>query len=281
MPALRHGILRGIARTLRRVTLPALGLATMAGAPAPLPARLQAQPADVPTVAAASDLNAALPEVATLFTRTTGRTVTLVFGSSGAFTQQIRNGAPFQLFLSADEQYVQRLVADGRTDGAGALYATGRIGLFLPRGSRITTDSSLRGFVDAVRRNQIARFAIANPEHAPYGRAAKETLQRLGVWDAIEPRLVLGENVSQATQFALSGSAQGGIIPLSLARTPAVQAAGMFILIDEQRHAPLRQRMVLLKGAGATARAFYAFLQTPAARDVLARYGFTVPVASR
>lgn len=268
----RHGILR----TLRR-WLPALWLVVIAGAPTVL----SAQSTDVPTVAAASDLNAALPEVAARFTRTTGRTVTLVFGSSGAFTQQIRNGAPFQLFLSADEQYVQRLVTAGRTDGAGALYATGRIGLFLPRGSRIAADTSLRSFVDAVRRNQISRFAIANPEHAPYGRAAKEALQHLGVWDAIAPRLVLGENVSQATQFALSGSAQGGIIPLSLARTPAVQAAGVFILIDEQRHAPLRQRMVLLKGAGATARAFYAFLQTAEAREVLARYGFTAPAASR
>jgi molybdate transport system substrate-binding protein len=241
--------------------------------------RAQAQAPDVPTVAAAADLNAALPEIARRFTEATGHRVTLVFGSSGAFAQQIQNGAPFQLFLSADEAYVTRLVAEGRTEGAGTLYATGRIGLFLPRGSPIRTDTSLRGFVEAVRRGTIAKFAIANPVHAPYGRAAREALASLGVWDVLEPRLVLGENVSQATQFATSGSAQGGIIPLSLARTPAVQRAGTFVLISEGRHRPLRQRMVLLKGAGATARAFERYLQTEAARTVFARYGFVVPVA--
>lgn len=237
----------------------------------------QAVPADVPTVAAASDLSAALPELARMFTASTGRNVTLVFGSSGAFAQQIRNGAPFQLFLSADEQYVQRVAADGRTENDGAPYATGRIGLFIPHGTRIATDTNLRGFVEAVRQGRITRFAIANPEHAPYGRAAREALMQLGVWQTLQPRLVLGENVSQATQFALSGSTQGGIIPLSLARTPQVRTGGTFVLIDASRHAPLRQRMVLIKGAGATARAFYTFLQSPAARRVFAQYGFEVP----
>jgi molybdate transport system substrate-binding protein len=246
---------------------------TVVGAASPV----GAQAPDVPTVAAASDLNAALPEIARLFTASTGQRVTLVFGSSGAFAQQIENGAPFQLFLSADEAYVTRLAASGRTEDSGALYATGRIGLFLPRGSRITTDTSLRGFVDAVQRGAFTKFAIANPEHAPYGRAAREALESLGVWNALQPRLVLGENVSQATQFAMSGSAQGGIIPLSLARTPAVQAAGTFVLISEARHRPLRQRLVLLKNAGPAARAFARFLQSPAARAVFTRYGFVLP----
>ncbi|MEQ1692670.1 MAG: molybdate ABC transporter substrate-binding protein [Gemmatimonas sp.] len=236
-----------------------------------------AQARDVPVVAAAADLNVALPELARLFTQQTGKSVRLVFGSSGAFTQQILNGAPFQLFLSADEQYVQRLVADRKTDGTGSLYATGRIGLFIPRGAAWQSDSSMRGFVAAVRSGRIGAFAIANPDHAPYGRAAKEALQALGVWQTLQPRLVLGENAAQATQFAMSGSAQGGIIPLSLAMTPHVRAAGTFVLIDARWHAPLRQRMVLLKGATSTAREFHAFLQTTAARDVFAHYGFVLP----
>ena len=210
---------------------------------------------DAPVVAAAADLNAALPEVARLFTQKTGQAVRLTFGSSGSFTQQIENGAPFQVFLCADEAYVQRLSAAGKTDGQGALYATGRIGLFLPKGSRIRADAALRDLGAAARDGRLQKFAIANPEHAPYGRAAQEALTSLRVWTAIQPKLVLGENVAQATQFATSGSAQGGIIPLSLALTPQVKSAGAFTLIDAARHKPLRQRAVVLKGASATARA--------------------------
>jgi molybdate transport system substrate-binding protein len=153
----------------------------------------------------------------------------------------------------------------------------GRIGLFVPRGSPVTADARLRGLATALRAGRVQRFAIANPEHAPYGRAAREALQRAGLWDAIAPRLVLGENVSQATQFATSGSAQGGIIPLSLALTPQVKAAGTFVLLPADWHRPLRQRAVLVKGAGPTAEAFYTYLHGREARAILARHGFTLP----
>lgn len=234
-----------------------------------------------PTIAAASDLNAALPEVATLFEQATGKRVKLTFGSSGNFTQQIQNGAPFEVFLSADEGYVQKLAAAGLTVDEGALYATGRIGIFQPKGSSIKADGELKDLTAAVQDGRLLKFAIANPEHAPYGRAAMEALQHAGLWDAIRPKLVMGENVSQATQFATSGSAQGGIIPISLALTPQVQDAGTFALIPADWHKPLRQRAVVLKGAGETARAFYDFLQTPQARAVLKRYGFVLPGESR
>lgn len=233
--------------------------------------------AEAPPIAAAADLNAALPEVAALFTRQTGKTVRLAFGSSGNFTQQILNGAPFEVFLSADVAYVAKLAAAGKTDGAGMQYATGRIGVFQPAGSPIKADSRLRDLSAAIRDGRLRKFAIANPEHAPYGRAAREALASAGLWDAIKPRLVFGENVAQATQFATSGSAQGGIIPLSLALTPQVKAAGSFALIAADWHQPLRQQAVLIKGAGDTARAFYAFIQTPPARTILKRYGFIVP----
>ncbi len=254
-----------------------LWLATRLAALSMQVAPLGAQTRDEPPVAAAADLSAALPEALREFTARTGRSVKLVFGSSGTFTQQIQNGAPFQVFLSADESYVQRLITAGKAEGPGALYATGRIGLFLPKRSRIAADTGLKGLVAAAHRGDITRFAIANPEHAPYGRAAREALQQLGIWTMLRPRLVLGENAAQATQFALSGSSQGGIIPLSLALTPRVREAGTFVLIDASRHQPLRQRMVLVTGAGPTARAFFAFLQTSAAREILSRYGFVLP----
>ncbi len=255
----------------RRRFMVGMALLALHGAPA------RAADANSPQIAAAADLNAALPEIAALFAKQSGKTVNLTFGSSGAFTQQILNGAPFEVFLSADESYVDKLAAEGKTDGAGVLYATGRIGLFLPKGSTIAAGGDLKGLGPALRDGKLTKFAIANPEHAPYGRAAKEALTKAGIWDAIQPRLVLGENVAQATQFATSGSTQGGIIPLSLALTPQVQAAGSFTLIPAEMHGPLRQHAVMLKGASATARAFFAFLQTPPARAILTKYGFALP----
>lgn len=229
-----------------------------------------------PAIAAASDLNAALPEIASLFTKQTGEIVRLTFGSSGSLAQQILNGAPFEMFLSADESYVARISAAGIAEGPGSLYATGRIGLFVPRGSKLRADAQLEGFADQLKSGTLKKFAIANPEHAPYGRAAREALVHAQLWPAIQRHLVLGENVAQATQFAMSGSADGGIIPLSAAMTEAVRSAGTFVLIPEDWHQPLRQRAVLLKRAGPTARSFHEFLQSPPAVAVLRRYGFAV-----
>lgn len=257
----------------RRLVLGLIGAGATVAAVAWRPALAE----DAPPIAAASDLNATLPEVASLFRRATGKSVKLTFGSSGNFAQQIRNGAPFEVFLSADEGYVRMLAAAGKTEDDGALYAIGRIGLFQARGSGIRADSQLVDLAAGLRDGRLRKFAIANPEHAPYGRAAREALQHAGLWRTIEPRLVLGENVAQATQFATSGSAQGGIIPLSLALTPQVKAAGSFAIIAADWHRPLRQRAVVLKGAGATARAFYAFVQSPQARGVFRRHGFVLP----
>jgi molybdate transport system substrate-binding protein len=259
----------------RRGFLLTLALTTLAAA---LVAGPGARAADaVPTIAAAADLSYALKEVADSFTKETGKEVKLAFGSSGNFTTQIRQGAPFELFLCADEEYVQALTKEGRTEGDGTLYAIGRIGLFAPIGSPLKVDGNLADLTVALKDGRVQKFAIANPEHAPYGRAARAALQHGGLWEAIEPKLVLGENVSQATQFATSGSAQGGIIPLSLAKAPAVAQAGTFAVIPETWHPALRQRMVLLKDAGETAHAFYDYIQKPAAREVLKRYGFVLP----
>lgn len=238
-----------------------------------------AQADNEPAIAAAADLKFALTEAAALFQQETGRGVKLAFGSSGNFARQLEQGAPFQLFLSADEIYIQRLAEKGVARDHGALYAIGRIVLFAPHGSPLKVDSALRDLKSAVADGRIRRFAIANPEHAPYGRAARAALQTAGLWPAIEGKLVLGENASQATQFAASGSSQGGIIPLSLSKAPEVAKLGRFALIPAQWHAsePLRQRMALMKNAGETAQAFYGWLQKPAARAVFKRYGFVLP----
>ena len=142
-------------------------------------------------------------------------------------------------------------------------------------------DSELKDLAAALKDGRLQKFAIANPEHAPYGARAREALQHAGLWSAIQPRLVLGENISQATQFATSGSTQGGIVAYSLALAPAVSALGSFALIPESWHQPLRQRMVLVRGADAASRAFYAHLQKPAAQAVLRRHGFTLPTAAK
>jgi molybdate transport system substrate-binding protein len=235
-----------------------------------------AQPA-VPRIAAASDLKFALDEIVAAFKRETGRDVTPVYGSSGNFRRQIAQGAPFDMFMSADEEFVFQLAAEARTEDRGDLYAIGRIVLFAPTGSPLKVDETLSDLKAALADGRIVRFAIANPEHAPYGRAAEEALRRQGLWDAIRPRLVLGENVSQAAQFATSGSAQGGIFALSLALAPQVGSRGTHALIPAELHGPLAQRMVLLRGAGATARLFYDYVGQPAARAILRRFGFVLP----
>ena len=241
-----------------------------------LPLGLRAQ-VDAPAIAAASDLKFALEDIATRFRADTRRDVRLSFGSSGNYFRQIGQGAPFQLFLSADEDFVFKLHDSGRTEDRGVLYATGRIVLFVPKGSSFSADANMSGLKRAIEGDVVRRFAIANPEHAPYGRAAEQALRKLGLWDALQGRLVLGENVSQAAQFATSGSTQGGIFAYSLAFAPNVAQQGQYVLLPEELHSPLRQRMVLVKGAGETARAFYAYLQQPAARQILARYGFQLP----
>lgn len=252
-----------------RTFLAALLAAVFAVAPA--------RGAQSPVIAAASDLRFAIEEIAAAFKRERGAQVRVTLGSSGNFRHQIAAGAPFEIFMSADEEYVEALHREGRTVDGGALYAIGRIVLFAPHGSPVVPDTDMAGLAAAVREGRVERVAIANPEHAPYGRAAREALQRRGLWEPLKGRLVLGENVSQAAQFASSGSAQAGLFAYSLALAPAVGERGRYVLLPDTLHAPLRQRMALLTGAGPTAREFYAFLQQPAARAVFRRHGFTLP----
>lgn len=242
-----------------------------------LAARPAAGQEAAPVVAAASDLQFAIEEVAAAFTSDTGMRVRLAMGSTGNFARQIREGAPFELFMAADERFIADLHADGFTRDAGDLYAIGRVAIMVPHGSILAPDPELDNLAEMLAAGRITRFAIANPDHAPYGMRAREALMAKGIWDDLQPHMVLGENVSQAAAFALSGNAEGGIIAWSLALAPQVQSRGIHALIPEDWHEPLRQRMVLLDGAGEVAEAFYAYMMQPGAREIMARYGFALP----
>ncbi|MBL8388654.1 MAG: molybdate ABC transporter substrate-binding protein [Hydrogenophaga sp.] len=256
--------------TTRRCLL-ALSLSLGLGAGA---ARAQAP---VPTVAAAADLKFALEDVAAQFEKATGYKLRLVFGSSGSFYSQLLQGAPFHLFMSADEGFVFKLADAGKTRDRGRLYAYGRIGIMVPKGSPLKADGELKDLGAALKDGRLKKFAIAAPDHAPYGMRAREALQHAGLWQAIEPRLVFGENISQTAQFATSGATEGGIIAYSLALAPQVARLGDFALIPQDWHQPLAQRMVLMKDAPEAARAFYEYIATPEAQAVMVRYGFAMP----
>ena len=231
----------------------------------------------VPTIAAASDLKFALDEVAKTYEAAGKGALRVSYGSSGNFARQIAQGAPFDMFLSADEGFVYALQKQGLTQDEGVLYAEGHVVLFVPKNSPIKADAQLQDLHSAVADGRLKKLAIANPEFAPYGRAAREVLQANKLWDAVQDRLVLGENVSQAAQFAASGSAQAGIFALSLAMSPNFAKAGTYVILSADWHAPLKQRMVLLKRGAETARPFYEYMQQPEARAILKRFGFALP----
>lgn len=253
------------------------GLAAMALALVLLPAEWAGAQQDEPVVAAASDLQFALVEVAEAFKKETGKSVRLTFGSSGNFARQIRQDAPFQVFFSANEDFVRDLAKDGFMRDAGELYAVGRIVLIVPKGSPLKADGSLADLKAALAAGLVKKFAIANPEHAPYGARAEEALKTAGLWEVIKDKLVLGENVSQAAQFATSANTEGGIIAYSLALSPKVSALGSYELIPAEMHQPLRQGMGLAKNAGSTAVAFYEFAKSPSARRIFRQFGFVLP----
>ena len=229
---------------------------------------------DAPVVAAASSMQFAVAEIAKAFAAETGHELRLSFGSSGNFARQIRSGAPFELFIAADEDIILDLFKDGFTTDEGVVYAVGRLVIVAAHGSPLTPDGNLDTLAAMLGSGQITRFAIANPDHAPYGMRAREALQARGIWDALQPFLVRGENVTQAAQFALSGNAQGGITAYSLVLSADLASLGTHDLIPQLLHAPLRQRMVLLPGAGAVAHAFHDYMKEPAAREIMKRYGF-------
>ena len=231
-------------------------------------------------IAAASDLNAAVKELIAGFEKRTGHTVKLSLGSSGNFHAQIRNGAPFDLFLSADLTYVRDLERSGLTEPETSfIYAIGRIVVWVPRNASI--DVQALG-MKALVHPEVRKIAIANPEHAPYGRAAVAAMEKAGIYGAAKNKLVLGENISQAAQFVQSGAADIGVVALSLALAEPMKSQGKFWDVPLDQYPRMEQGAVILKqatrsGHAAAAREFLAELRSPQGRAILQKFGFSLP----
>jgi molybdate transport system substrate-binding protein len=222
-------------------------------------------------VAAASDLQFAFTEIGERFEVETGQPVTFTFGSTGTLTTQIENGAPFDILAAANVSFVDRLTEQGLTiPETQQLYAQGRIVLVVNRESGVQAIS-----LDDLLDPAITRIAIANPDHAPYGQAAREALQSAGVWEAIQEKVVLGENVSQTLQFVQTGDAPVGIVARSIADVPEVTGS----LLPANLHEPINQALAVIKTTSneTAARAFIEFVNSPTGREIMKRYGFLLP----
>jgi len=244
------------------------------GAPPAGPAA--AQNTCVVTVAAASDLTYAMKEMAADFEKSAACSVRVSYGSSGNFETQIENGAPFDVFFSADIEYPRRLEAQGfALPGSTYLYGIGKVILWVRSDSKVDVSKGL----DVLRNPSVKTIAIANPLHAPYGRAAEEALRKTGLYDAIKDRLVLGENISQTAEFAETGNADAGILALSLVLSPALKDKGRYFQIPENLYSPIQQGAVVVRASKnlRAAQAFLDFIKTPAETATLERYGFMIP----
>lgn len=227
-------------------------------------------------IAAAADLKFAMAELSKGFESKTGIKIDVTSGSSGSFFAQIQGGAPFDLFFSADIEYSKRLEVAGVAE-AGTMweYAVGRIVIWAP--ANMAGDLAKQGWkflLDA----RVQKIAIGNPAHAPYGQAAVSALRKAGIYERVKPKLVYGENISQAAQFVQSGNAQAGIIARSLALSPGMKD-GQIWEIPKEMYPPIHQGAVVLKNAKSrtAARAFLDFVKSPAGREILEKYGFAVP----
>jgi molybdate transport system substrate-binding protein len=226
------------------------------------------------TIAAAADLKFAMDDIVVQFKKANpSATVVVTYGSSGNFNTQIQQGAPFDVYFSADIVYPNQLAKMGYATSPVIPYAIGRIVLW--SASLDATQLTLVKLTDPA----IKRIAIANPKHAPYGKRAEEALRNAGVWAQVESKLIFGENIAQATQFVESGNAQVGIIALSLARNTEIAQKGGYTLIDDRLHTPLEQGFMLTQHAknNALAQQFVAFMRQPLVRAIMQKYGFILP----
>jgi molybdate transport system substrate-binding protein len=228
------------------------------------------------TVAAAADLQFAFQDVAARFEKQTNHPVKLTFGSSGNFFSQIQNGAPFDVYFSADIDYPKRLETAGLAEpGTLYEYATGKIILWAPSGSKVDVSRGLQALLDA----NVNKIAIANPEHAPYGRAAVAAMKHENIYDKVSSKLVLGENISQTASLVVSGGADVGIIALSLGVAPTMKTKGQYAEIPTDTYPAIEQAAVILKSSKNkdVAKQFMAYLKTPEIQTILRDYGFTLP----
>jgi len=223
------------------------------------------------TVAAASDLTPAFEELGREFESTNKIKVVFVFGSTGMLTRQIENGAPMDLFAAANVSYIDQLEQQGLViPGTKAIYARGRITLWTPNESLLRLET-----ISDLARPEVSRIAIANPDHAPYGLAARQALESAGIWDRVRPKLVYGDNIRQTLQYAQTGNVEVAIVALSI----SIQSPGRWSLIPEELHQPLDQGLAIMKTTKnePAARAFAAYLSSPQGRAIMQKYGFTFP----
>ncbi|HST09992.1 MAG TPA: molybdate ABC transporter substrate-binding protein [Terriglobales bacterium] len=231
------------------------------------------------TVAAAADLQFAMQDITAKFQQKTGNNVKIIYGSSGNFAQQLQNGAPFDMFFSANLDYPKQLEAAGLTEpDTFYQYAKGKLVVWVPNDSQVDVHSGLQSLSGP----SIKKIAIANPQHAPYGKAAVSAMQKEGIYDKVKDKLILGENISQTASFVVSGSADVGILALSLALSPNMKDKGRYAEIPGADYPPIEQACVILRSSKnmALAKSFLDFVKTDAIRELLRGYGFEVPASS-
>jgi len=226
------------------------------------------------TVAVAANMKDAFAEISSVFKSTGKPDMRVVYGSSGNFTAQIMNGAPFNLFIAADEQFPMELYKHGKTMNEGAVYAIGKLALIAKSSSIPSLDNRADIARAIVKANKVA---IAKPELAPYGKAAVEYLKADGLWDLAKDKLVYGDNVGVATTYVVAGAADIGLTALSLAKSAENTKGTHYALVDSKLYDPIRQRMVLMKGAPTEAQELYQFMQGSQAKAILQKYGYATP----
>ena len=231
--------------------------------------------AQTSTIAVAANMKDAFNEIAIVFKAGGKPEIRVVYGSSGNFATQIMNGAPFNLFIAADEQFPLELFRNGKTTDEGVIYAIGKLAVITKNSSGIFLLDSKADIAKAI--SKANKIAIAKPELAPYGRAAVQYLKAEGLWDLAKDKLVYADNIGAATTYVMSGAADIGFTALSLAKSPEVTKQTSFLLVDTKFYEPIKQRMVLIKGAPQESVDLYRFMQGPQAKSILQKYGYTTP----
>ena len=227
------------------------------------------------TVAVAANMKDAFAEINTAFKAAGNPGIRIVYGSSGNFTAQIMNGAPFNLFISADEYFPIELYKKGKAIDQGVVYAIGKLAIISKNSAAISLGDSKSELIKII--SKANKIAIAKPELSPYGKAAIEYLKAEGLWDIAKDKLIYGDNIGIATMYVVTGASDVGFTALSLAKSAEVAKETNFILVNSKLYKPIQQRMVLIKGAPREATTLYQFMQSPAAKLILQRYGYSTP----
>ena len=232
---------------------------------------------ETPIVAVAANFAPVTEEIGRQFTVQTGKDIRISAGASGTLFRQIETGAPFELFLSADENYVKRLQKKGLTIDNGRIYAIGILVLYIPHTSHLDYMQNTEDIIRQVIHDKSCKLAIANPELAPYGMAAQQVLNRFITSNELQGRKIIGENVGQTARYAITGTVDAAFLPYSLAITAPLQETGHFEPVPAEWYHPIKQRMVLTKNASTIARAFYEYLSSNAAKQIIEKFGYSIP----